>query len=111
MIEYIACGGIIAIPLIALAVLISRILIGNINSLDFTLFVIGAIPVVVFLPSVFSSSKSGALHTPKVVFRKVETLERRGHKDGRSGKESSNFFSPVSMVLAGLITWLVGYLL
>lgn len=68
--------------------------------LDFTLFAFGAIPIVIFLPSVFSQSKSGGLHTPKVIFRKVNTLERRGEE------ETENIFPALSYVLAGILTWI-----
>lgn len=70
------------------------------QKLDFTLFVLGAIPQVIFLPSVLSQSKSGALHTPKVIFRKVDTLERKVEK------ETENMFPALSYVLAGILTWL-----
>ncbi|WP_419174760.1 hypothetical protein [Desulfosediminicola sp.] len=93
-----------SIPLSALIIgfgyLYVFLIIQNPEKLDFTLFVLGSIPIVIFLPSVFSQSKSGCLHTPKVIFRKVDTLEKRGE-----GKTES-LFPALSYVLAGIITWL-----
>jgi hypothetical protein len=62
--------------------------------------VLGAIPIVVFLPSVFSQSRSGALHTPKVIFRKVDTLEKKERKG------PANIFPALSYILAGVLTWI-----
>jgi len=73
------------------------------QKLDITLFVLGAIPIVLFLPSVFGQSKSGALHTPKVIFRKVETLERKDKK------EAESIFPALTYVIAGVLTWLYGW--
>jgi hypothetical protein len=66
---------------------------------DFTLFALGAIPFILFLPSVFSQSKSGALHTPKVIFRKVDTLK------SKEIKKSESIFPALSYVLSGSLTW------
>lgn len=107
LVEPVIYGTIISIPLILLGVLISLFILGDPKSLDLTLFIIGAIPLVIFLPSLISSSKSGALHTPKVIFRKVDTLERRNDNTAGSSKEKSRISSPAALVLAGLITWLV----
>lgn len=93
-----------SIPLAALIIcigyLIAFFILKNPQYLDFTLFVLGSIPVVIFLPSVFSQSKSGALHTPKVIFRKVETLERK------ETQKAENIFPALSYVLAGILTWI-----
>lgn len=58
----------------------------------------GTIPIVVFLPSVFSQSKSGALDTPKVIFRKVETLGKK------EKQETESIFPALSYIFAGLIS-------
>lgn len=86
--------------LIGAAYLIVFFLLNNPQKLDFTLFALGGIPIVLFLPSVFSQSKSGALHTPKVIFRKVDTLEVKQ----KSGSEE--IFPALSYVFAGLLTWI-----
>ena len=64
---------------------------------DFMLFVFGAIPIAIYLPSIFSQSKSGALRTPKVIFRKVETPERKGTK------EAANILPALSYVITGIL--------
>ncbi|MFW2369070.1 MAG: hypothetical protein ACN4GW_21855 [Desulforhopalus sp.] len=93
-----------SIPLAALIIclgyLIVFFILKNPQKLDFTLFVLGAIPIIIFLPSVFSQSKSGALHTPKVIFRKVETLHRK------EKQKSENIFPALSYVIAGVIIWI-----
>lgn len=90
----------LSVVIIGLGYLFVHFILKNPQKLDFTLFVFGAIPIVIFLPSVFSQSKSGALHTPKVIFRKVDTLERRGKK------EAVNIFPALSYVIAGILTWI-----
>ncbi len=74
------------------------------QKLDVTLFVLGAIPIVIFLPSVLGQSKSGAIHTPKVIFRKVGTLEKKDKK------ESESIFPALTYVIAGVSTWLYGWI-
>ena len=76
------------------------ILLKNQQRLELTLFILGAIPIICFLPSVFIQSHSGALHTPKVIFRKVDTLERN------ESKGPENMFPALSYILAGVLTWL-----
>jgi hypothetical protein len=90
----------LAIIIIGIGYLIAFFILKNQQNLDLTLFALGAIPIVIFLPSVFSQSKSGALHTPKVIYRKVDTLEKRERK----GTES--IFPALSYVLAGFLTWI-----
>ena len=90
----------LAALLISIGYLIVFFILKNPQKIDFTLFVLGAIPIVIFLPSVFSQSKSGALHTPKVIFRKVETLEKK------EKQEIENIFPALSYVLAGVIIWI-----
>jgi len=80
-------------------------ILNNPQKLDFTLFVLGAIPIITFIPSLFSQSKSGAIHTPKVIFRKVDTLKKKGIK------ETENTFPALSYVLAGVLTWLFGLII
>ena len=93
-----------SIPLAALIISIGYLIVffilKNPQKIDFTLFALGAIPIVIFLPSVLSQSKSGALHTPKVIFRKVETLEKKGPQ------ETESIFPALSYVLAGVTTWM-----
>lgn len=86
--------------IIGIGYLIVFFIFKNQQNLDFTLFVLGAIPIVIFLPSVISQSKSGALHSPMIIFRKVDTLEREGRK------EAESIFPALSYVLAGVLTWI-----
>ena len=65
---YATKGILISIVLIIIGLLIVNFIIKNPNSTDITLFILGAIPMVIFLPGVLGSSTSGALHTPKVIF-------------------------------------------
>ena len=95
----------LTVLIIGLGYLIVLFLLKDIQKLDFTLFALGAIPIILFLPSVFSQSRSGALHTPKVIFRKVGTLEKRDKK------KTENIFPALSYVFAGALTWLFGWLI
>lgn len=90
----------LSICIITIGYLITFVILQRGDSLDLTLFIVGAIPIIIFLPSVFSQSKSGALHTPKVIFRKVNSLERP------ISKETENIFPALSYVFAGLVTWI-----
>ncbi len=89
----------LSLVIICLGYIFVHFILKNPQKLDFTLFAFGAIPIVIFLPSVFSQSRSGALHTPKVIFRKVNTLETRGEQ------ETEKLLPALSYVLAGLLTW------
>lgn len=95
----------IAAVLICIGYVIVFFIIKNPQQLDFVLFVVGAIPIIIFLPSVFSQSKSGALHTPKVIFRKVETLEKK------EKQISEDMFPALSYVLAGIFVWIFSWLI
>lgn len=103
-----------SIPLAALIICIGYLIVffilKNPQKIDFTLFVLGAIPIVLFLPRVFSQSKSvfsrpisGDIHNPKVIFRKVDTLDPLEKKE----KQIAESVVPaLSYVLAGVIIWI-----
>lgn len=90
----------LAVLIISIGYLIAFFILANPEKLDLILFVLGGVPIVIFLPSVFSQSKSGALHTPIVIFRKVDTLEKKGRR------EKENIFPALSYVLAGGTVWI-----
>ncbi len=70
---------------------------------------IGAIPLVIFLPGLFGGGQSGAIHTPKVFYRLVNTLSP-DNKSSQDGDESrAHFNASLTWVLAGVIVWLVSY--
>lgn len=94
----------LSLLIIAVSYFVAHFIFDDPQKLDFTLFALGAIPIIFFLPSLFSQSKSGALHTPKVIFRKVENLEKR------EKREKESYMPALSYVLAGLIAWAFGYL-
>ena len=95
----------LSVIIIGIGYLIVHFFLNDPQKLDFTLFALGAIPIILFLPSVFSQSRSGALHTPKVIFRKVDTLEKR------EKKETENIFPALSYVIAGVLTWLLSWII
>jgi hypothetical protein len=94
----------LAVITIGIGYLAVHFILQDLQKLDVTLFVLGSIPIVLFLPSVFGQSKSGALHTPKVIFRKVETLERKDKK------EAESIFPALTNVIAGVLVWLYGWI-
>lgn len=97
-----------SVPLMVIAVVIAYLFMGGRESMSTTLFMVGACPIIIFAPGLFSGSSSGALHTPKVVYRLVDTLTPRSRKS--SGDQSrSQFNDSLSWVLAGLILWLISY--
>lgn len=55
----------LAVVIIAFGYLVVHLILQDTKKTDFTLFVLGAIPIVIFLPSVFSQSKSGRCILPK----------------------------------------------
>lgn len=101
-------GIVVAIPLIVTGLLAAVFLFEDWSKIEITLFGLGSVPIIIFLPAVFSKSTSGALHTPKVIFRKVETLERRQEREPVGKKPQ---FPPRTFVIAGLLTWLAGYII
>ena len=69
-------------------------------------FILGAIPVALFLPGLFSHASSGVLHTPRVVYRMLDTLSRKlGHHPDPVPNELT---VSLAMVMAGLMVWLIG---
>ena len=101
--------GVTSLLLFGLGFIISYYFTSSLQTLGFILFVIGAIPIVLFSSGLFSSSSSGALHTPKVFYRLVGTLKRekntpQGEQDGKE-----HFFSTLSLVLSGVILWVISY--
>jgi hypothetical protein len=70
--------------------------------------VIGAIPIFFYLPCLFTRSTSGSIHTPKVIYRLVGTLDKK-KKNLQNGTTTgqANVVSSLSIVLAGVILWAV----
>lgn len=102
IIKIVITAVISSVPLLLVGVLISFLVNDSQKSLDFILFVIGAIPIALFSPGVFSSSKSGALHTPVVIYRLVGTL-KPGKKHTSDRGMGAGFTSSLNLVLAGAI--------
>lgn len=101
----------ISLPLLAISVVISYVFTGSIATLGFVLFVIGAIPIFLYLPSLFSSSTSGAIHTPKVIYRLVETLERKGGEHQSRDEKKQQMTSTLSIILSGVILWFISFII
>ena len=100
---------VIAIPLLIVGMLISYLWVGSLKLLSAVLFVIGAIPVVVFSSGLLGRSTSGAIHTPKVIYRLVGTLTPKKNSSQSSQEIVSNFFSSLNWILAGVIIWIISY--
>jgi len=95
--------------LLLAGLLISFIFSNSQKSLGLIYFIVGALPLVIFAPGLFGGGKSGAIHTPKVIYRFVNTLGP-AKKTSQSGDDSSaNFNASLSWVLAGLIVWVISY--
>ncbi len=102
-------AGLTALALVVVGLLASFILADAKTSLGLILFVIGALPLVIFSPGLLGGGKSGAIHTPKVIYRLVDTLAP-GKKASSPGAESrTEFDASLSWVLAGLMVWAVSY--
>jgi hypothetical protein len=101
-------GAILSIPMILAGVLISTVLFDERDALEMTLFILGGIPIAIYLPSLISASRSGALHTPEVVYRKVGSFKPREKSRQGEGDIKAHLPSPAALVLAGLLTWLAG---
>ena len=101
----------ISLPLLAISIVISYVFAGSMAILGFVLFVIGAIPIFLYLPSLFSSSTSGAIHTPKVIYRLVETLERKGGEQQGIGDRKSQYASTLSIIISGVILWIISFII
>ncbi len=95
--------------LMAVGLLVSFLFSESQKSLGLIFFVVGAIPLVIFLPGLFGGGKSGAIHTPKVFYRLVNTLSP-DNKPSQDGDESrADFNASLIWVLAGAIVWVVSY--
>ena len=124
----------IALPLLLLSYIISYFVKDSTKSLDFILFIVGAIPIISFGPGIFTRSTSGALHTPKVIWRLVGSSnqnENGSHsgvlqipqviyrlvgsssqnKNGSQGgvDKKTNFAASLSLVLSGVLLWVASY--
>ena len=98
-----------SLVLLLIGLLVSLVFSRLNESLGLIYFIIGAIPLVIFSPGLFGGGKSGAIHTPKVIYRFVNTLGS-GPKASQSGEDSNaDFNASLSWVLAGLIVWAVSY--
>ena len=95
--------------LLLIGLLVSLVFSNSQKSLGLIYFIIGAIPLVIFSPGLFGGGKSGAIHTPKVIYRFVNTLGS-GSKASSAGEDGhADFNASLSWVLAGLIVWVVSY--
>ena len=98
-----------SLVLLLIGLLVSFVFANSQKSLGLIYFIIGAIPLVIFSPGLFGGGKSGAIHTPKVIYRFVNTLGP-GPKASQSGEDSNaDFNASLSWILAGLIVWVVSY--
>lgn len=102
-------AAITSLPLLILGLIISFFFTESLESLSFILFVIGAIPIVLFSPGLFSRSTSGAIHTPKVIFRLVDNLKPKKETESEGNDPESHFRSSLNLVLAGFILWIISY--
>lgn len=100
---------ILALGLILMGFMISIFVDSTHGSLSTILFIIGGIVIVFFSPGLFRSSSGGALHTPVVVYRLVNTLSNKGKSGTSNANSISHFFSSLNLVLAGVILWGVSY--
>ncbi len=103
----------ISVPLILIAFVISYFVKYPLGTI---LFIIGAIPIVIFSPGLFSSSTtvftrltSGDIHNPKVVFYRCLDALTPNKKTSQSDDSRSRFNDSLSWVIAGLILWIVSY--
>lgn len=99
----------ISLPLFVISVAISYFFTSSMKTLGFVLFVIGAIPVFLYSPSLFSKSTSGSLHTPKVIYRLVGTLDRKENQSHNIDERRSHITSSLSIILSGVILWIVSF--
>ncbi len=102
-------AGIIATLFLLLGMLISYLWVGSLELLGIVLFVVGAIPIVVFSSGLLSRSTSGAIHTPKVIYRLVDTLTPKKNSSQSSQEITSSFFSSLNWILAAVIIWIISY--
>lgn len=105
ILQILLAAAILSLLFLVLGLGVSFFIDGAQGSLSTVLFVIGGILIVFFSPGLFSSSSSGALHTPVVVYRLVNTLTRKGNTSRNNNDRTTIYFSSLNLVLAGLILW------
>ena len=102
-------ASLFAVFLLVTGLFISYVFIGSLNYLSIILFVLGAIPIVVFSSGLLSRSRSGAVHTPKIIYRFIGPLTPKKDSSQDSGEAISNFTSTLNWIIAGGIVWLISY--
>ena len=95
--------------LLAVGLLVAFLLSESQKSLGLIFFVIGAIPLIIFLPGLLGGGQSGAIHTPKVFYRLVNTLSPDSKSSQERDESRANFDASLIWVLAGVIVWVVSY--
>ena len=80
------------------------------ESLGLTYFIKGAVPLVIFSPSLFGAGNSGAIHTPKVICRFVNRRGRDSRASQSAEDQHADFNASLSGFLAVLIVWAVSNL-
>ena len=109
MLKSLMFAGLLAVLLLVIGLFISYVFIGSLRYLSIILFVLGAIPIVVFSSGLFGRSGSGAVHTPKVIYRVVGTLTPKRYSSQDTGEAISNLTSSLTWIIAGVIVWLISY--
>lgn len=109
MVKALLSAGLLAVLLVVIGLFISYIFIGSLKYLSIILFVLGAIPIVVFSSGIFGRSASGAVHTPKVIYRVVATLTPKKYSSYDTAEAISNLSSTLTWIITGMIVWLISY--
>ena len=125
----------IALPLLLLSYAISYFIKDSAISLDLILFIVGAILIVVFGSEIFTRSTSGALHTPRVIWRLVGSSNQnedgshsgallpmpqiiyrlvgssnQNKNETQSGVDpQTSYAASLSLILSGIILWAVSF--
>lgn len=81
------------------------------KSLDFILFLIGALPIVFFTSGIFTKSTSGAVHSPDRFYELIRIRatfqSKKNSQEYERNRTGKAYY--LSLVLSGIIVWIVSY--
>lgn len=93
----------LAVVIIGMGYLFAYVFLNDPHKLGLSLFVLGGITMLLFIPSRLLGHPRGVLLTPKITyceFRKVDNLEQKEEN------ETENTFPAIIYVIAGALTWI-----
>ncbi len=97
----------LAAIIIGIGYLYAHVLLNDPQKLNVTLFVLGTIPIVLFLPSRVLGHSRGVLFNPQIIFREFRKVDETLNQNEKN--ETKNRSPALIYVIAGILTWLFSW--